>query len=547
MRYTRSMRYALALTISFVFPLLVQAAGPTYTAIQDVRDTMFTLRVQTLGEESQAACSIMTRTCSLIDESFMLATSTPPNPLSDDVYAALPSGATWLKRSADDHYVAYYIPTTAKQSTRTFGVLDTYTSKTYETKEKHISYWDLLSEGVRMFAFSPDGTKLLYLSDKAGPQTLYQVDLTSLSKKGFVSKRIILRNYMVMDFGWLDDNTIYFSANREHAYAWNLYSFALGSDAPTLLAKNISYASTIKRVGDGLLFITIDGTTALPKIYTVPTKTLASFTLSWVTSAPAPQAEVVKSGGLTGAYWPAASATSTLVVWLHGGPYRQTALGYHSYFSYAGYDWALSELVESGVPVLRLDYPGSMGYGRPFAESLRLHLGTKDVADTSKAVAAFAKARGFKNVYVVGNSYGGYLAAKLLVEKPTQFKGAMPIAAVWDWEWLNTNLQTSIFNVQFDGLPNEKNQKLYDVSAIFGGMEKLTTQKVVIVHGNSDTDVPYTQSKAAYDMLQFLGKDATLLTFTDEDHIFSKKDSFVTLCQTLLMFAGAPLPGRCVL
>ncbi len=541
------MRYALAVIMGMALPIAVYASGPTYGSIQEIRGSEFTLKVQKLGEESRMFCSTATLNCATVDPMFILSTTTPTSSLQDSVYNILPDGASWLTLSQDDRFVAYYVPTTAKRPTRTFGIVDTTNNHTYTNQEKNNVYWDLLSDGIRMFAFSPDSTKLLYLSDKNGAQTLYQIDLTTLQGKKFVSKRIISRQYTIMDFGFIDDSTIYFTANRENAYTWNLYSYRLGMRAPTQLGTQLSYNAPIKRVGDSLLFIKIEGNTALPQMYNVHTHTLSSFTLQGIQIEPAPNVEIIKSAGLTGAYWPADMATTTLVVWLHGGPYRQTATGYHSYFSYAGYDWMLSELVASGVPVLRLDYPGSLGYGRNFAESLRLHVGVKDVADSSRAISLFAKAHGFKNVYLVGNSYGGYLAAKLLVEKPSQFKGALPIAGVWDWNWLTDELQTSIFNVQFGGLVSDKNQKIYDAASIVDHFDRLGTQKIIIAHGDSDTDIPYIQSKAAYDMLRYLGLNATLLTFNNEDHIFVKKDSLITLCQNLLLLVGESFTNHCAL
>jgi len=539
------MKY-IVLALALFLPLSLNAAGPTYTSILELQDPGMVLKVLQLGSESRLHCDIRTLLCAPTDAAFTLATSTLSAPPRNPAYDLLPEGASWLTTSPNGRYVAYYIPATQKRSTRTFGILDTTTEKLYTVVEKNISYWDLLSEGVRIFSFSPDSSKLLYLSDKAGPPTLYQVNLSSLKSKTFTATRLIARNYTVSDFGWLDTSTLYFTANRENPYAWHLYRYQPKKSDLSLIAENVSYASTVRRVGDSLLFISIVGNTAVPKSYSLTTRTVSSFTLPGVATTPAPKAQTVTLGGLTGAYWPA-SATSTLVVWLHGGPYRQTSTGYHPYFSYAGYDWVLQELTEAGVPVLKLDYPGSFGYGRPFAESLRLKVGTKDVKDTSAAIATFAKARGFKHIYVIGNSYGGYLASKLLVEKLKDFRGAFAIAGVWDWSWLTEQLQTSIFNVHFDGVETEKNKKLYDAAAVYGGFEKLNGHKVFIAHGESDMTIPFAQSQAAYDMLRFLDKPATLLAFPGEDHVFKKKESFTTLCHSVLAFAGAPALGRCTL
>lgn len=535
------MRYVVAVFVFLCAPYAASAAGPIYTSILELQAPDMVLKVQTLGTESRMRCNTDTLACQSIDLAFTLET---PSVVNQNL--SLPPGASWVTRSPDGRYAAYYIPATQKRSTRTFGILDTQTGKTYTSTEKNISYWDLLSEGVRIFSFSPDSKKLLYLSDKAGPPTLYQVNLASLKAKEFTSTRLISRSYSVSDFGWIDTETLYFSANRENPYAWHLYRYQPKNGKLSTVAEHVSYGSTVRRVGDSLILIAIEGNVAVPKKYSIEKNTLETFMLPGMAAIQAPQGKVVVHAGLTGAYWPS-TATTTLVVWLHGGPYRQTSIGYHSYFSYAGYDWMLGELVAAGVPVLKLDYPGSFGYGRPFAESIQHKVGTKDVADTTLAITQFAKVRGFKNIYVVGNSYGGYLAGKLLVEKPNIFRGAFAIAGVWDWSMLTQQLHTSIFNVHFNGVEDAKNGKLYAAASIYDRLEKISTQNIIIAHGTSDMTIPFAQSQSAYDILTFLGKRVTLLSFQDEDHVLKKKESFISLCRSVLTFAGASSEGRCAL
>lgn len=86
--------------------------------------------------------------------------------------SVLPSGASWLTLSPNGRFVAFYIPATQSRGMRTFGVVDTVTN-TVSTFDETTTYWDLLTEGTTLFAFSPDSSKLLYLSDREGYPTLY--------------------------------------------------------------------------------------------------------------------------------------------------------------------------------------------------------------------------------------------------------------------------------------------------------------------------------------------------------------------------------------
>ena len=150
---------------------------------------------------------------------------------------------------------------------------------------------------------------------------------------------------------------------------------------------------------------------------------------------------------------------------------------------------------EADVGVLKLDYPGSAGFGRVFAESITGKVGVKDATDARAAILDFATRNGYQNIYLVGNSYGGYLAMKLLVDNPGDYKGAMSIAGVADWTTMLTALDNSIFNVQFGGTAQDDNFDEYAKASIYNNVAKLSGQKIVLVHGTEDKTIPTARPK----------------------------------------------------
>lgn len=527
------MRKALvALGLLAALPAGAHAAGPAYASIVDAGQDEFLLRVQSLGAESRAHCVVSTLACSAVADDFTLATEATPA-------AAL---------SPDGRYVAYYKAATASDPNRVYTIFDTLTGREYTHTEARVTFWDLLSEGRRVLAFSPDSKSLLYISDKDGYAVPYRVTLANLKGTTFAGAKVISRPYTVHDFGWLRSNEIYFVANREHPLRWGLYRYALGSGvAPTLLSADVSYGQGVRQFGDHLVFTEIAADTAVPMRYSVTNRTVAAFSVPGVVAGDAPKPEAVKAGTLAGAYWPPAQKGNKLLVWLHGGPYRQTSLGYHTHFSYAGYDWILEEATKAGVGVLRLDYPGSFGYGRTFAESIVGGVGTRDIAATDAAIRAFAQARGFSDIYLMGNSYGGYLAPKLLVEKPQTYDGALAVNGVWDWSSLTHQLNSSIFNVHFGGVESDANKNLYAASEILSRLGTLNNQKIIVAAGEADQTIPYAQSKNAADTIKLAGKNVQFLSYPGEDHVFSKKENFESLCRATLELAGASMAGHCEL
>lgn len=460
----------------------------------------------------------------------------------------LPTGASWLKSSPDGRYIAFYIPGTQTREKRVFGVLDTSTQTVY-TEELASSYWDLLSEGVTIFAFSPDSKTLAYISDAKNHPTIYTVSLTSLNAKkpSFVGKRLFTREYTVTDVIWKDTGTLYFVANRDNPYQYGLYEYAIKANKLTKLHSTVSYASAMTFVNSKLLFSEIAGVGTQPVMLDPKTKVLSRLPIQRSASVPVKATTVSLSSNQSGVFMKPTQTTKTLLVWLHGGPFRQTSLGYHPYQSYGGYDAILDQVVNEGVAVLKLDYPGSFGYGRLFAESIKENVGKKDVTDTTKAITAFAKKYGYTDIYVAGNSYGGYLSLKLAVAEPTLVDGAFSINGVTDWESLLTNLQTSIFNVHFGGAPNEKNAPLFLQANIANDVYKLSTQRILLAHGDKDMTVPYAQSRDFYSVLSATQKNAELMTFEGEDHVYTEKDSYVRLCNAMRTFVGIHNKSLCMI
>jgi hypothetical protein len=67
--------------------------------------------------------------------------------------------------------------------------LKTDPPKKYTLSSK-TAYWDLLTEELRLFDFSPNEKRLIYLDDKDNYPTLYMVNLDPLSKKPLLRKNV---------------------------------------------------------------------------------------------------------------------------------------------------------------------------------------------------------------------------------------------------------------------------------------------------------------------------------------------------------------------
>jgi dipeptidyl aminopeptidase/acylaminoacyl peptidase len=233
------------------------------------------------------------------------------------------------------------------------------------------------------------------------------------------------------------------------------------------------------------------------------------------------------------------SGKHDLFIWLHGGPMRQVALGYHSYLSYAVYDELLERLAAGGSYVYKLDYTGSQGYGAQFRKALNKHIGTVEIDDVANAIAAIKKDKKIDHVYLIGNSYGGYMALRGLVDMPDVLSGVVSINGVTDWYGLISEIPSSPFAALFGGVPDTSNLQLYFQASVFLGMEKLTSKnKALVIWGDSDSEVPPSQSQHYVDYATAKGLNVKALTLPGEDHIIRARASLDTICSAVTSYLG---------
>ena len=340
--------------IFFSFPFfgnLTQASELKYTKIIDLKNNQILFSYGGLEQTNFFLCQTTDLSCQ------NLGSTTPPQ-ISDFFTDPKPLGAkiknvkfdrknaTRLTLSPDEKWLVYYDAALAnKEGSRKFVLValeNGVKKKTYELSGK-VNYWDLLSEDLRIFYFSPDSTKLVYLDDRSGYPSLYSVNLTGVPPTSgrLPGRQITQKKYTIADFLMWDANTIYFSANRESDHLWSLYRYDLKTSDVKKIASDISYSQRMHKVDEQLLFLQIKNNSTIPALHNPKLETISYFP-----SFPANPAIIGytekeiklgqpgqrKLGGVLmqpANYSPAKSYP--LFIWLHGGPYRQVGPGYHSY------------------------------------------------------------------------------------------------------------------------------------------------------------------------------------------------------------------------
>lgn len=546
----RKLNYSIILFLFIATFHTTHALDVEYGTILSVKGTSLLVQYYGVGKKQNYICVVTSRKCTPTKKVTLGITPTPK--VNNTVMQELKDKkAGYITFSPVGNLLAYYRGGTDEAPTRTYTLRDLTTKIEYTIGTSSTSYWDLVEDQEKVFDFSPDATKLAYIDDKDGVMSIYSAPTAIPTSTSIVSTKLATLAYQVDDFIFSDNDTLYYVGNtKENPYLWSLYRYVLKTGVNTLIAKNVSYVDPLRKIGNTIVFNQLQAKGYGPALYNLSIKKVQQFTIPNIsTKSKITNEEVIVTDTIHGVLMTPTkndtSKTYPLVIWLHGGPYRQTSLEFHPYHSYGLYDSMLELLRKNNVIVLKLDYPGSFGYGRNYAESVKGSVGKADVDNVMTAITYAKNRYHISDTYLMGNSYGGYLSLKALVDHPDAFTGVMSINGVTDWESLLVKMKTSIFNTEFNGLPDLSNRSLYDTASIKNGIANIGSQKIAIIAGEADRTIPFWQATDLYAALKTANKDVTLVSYKGEDHVYKNKKTLSDLCKQMFTFIGKKVDKEC--
>ena len=202
-----------------------------------------------------------------------------------------------------------------------------------------------------------------------------------------------------------------------------------------------------------------------------------------------------------------------LVVQIHGGP---NGVDFNEYLPLVKF-FATAAFTAQDYFVLRVNYRGTLGYGRKFREDLIGNFGGPDYQDIISGVDHVIDL-GLADpdqLFVMGQSNGGTLTG-WIVTQTDRFKSACSVAGETDYislEGTNGYFQTSWY---LGGSFIDNLQMFLDRSPIFH-VKKVKTP-ILIQGGLLDENVPHTQLEEFYRALKRVGADAQLIGYPGADH-----------------------------
>jgi dipeptidyl aminopeptidase/acylaminoacyl peptidase len=203
-----------------------------------------------------------------------------------------------------------------------------------------------------------------------------------------------------------------------------------------------------------------------------------------------------------------------LLVLLHGGPQTMWSNAW-------GYRWNSQVFSAAGYVTLMINRRGSTGYGQKFTDEITNDWGGKAYVDVMNGVEFTLKKYPFvdgNRMAAAGGSYGGYMA-DWIATHTGRFKAIVSHASVYDKVamWATEELWFEEHDMVGAPWTNPESYRKWSPSTYAGDLGKFKTPTLVIC-GERDYRVPYTQSLEFFSALQRQGVPSKLVVFPDEGH-----------------------------
>jgi len=198
---------------------------------------------------------------------------------------------------------------------------------------------------------------------------------------------------------------------------------------------------------------------------------------------------------------------------VHGGPQvsMQNAWSYR---------WNEQAFAGGGYAVVVIDFHGSPGYGQAFTDSISRDWGGKPLVDLRQGLAAATEKYPWLDadrVCALGASYGGFMMNWIEGNWPERFRCIVSHDGVFDQRMMYYGTEELWFPEWEFGAPHYEIPQGYEAANPLDFVTRWRTPMLVI-HGEQDFRIPYSQGLGAFTALQRRGIESKLLIFPDENH-----------------------------
>jgi len=215
----------------------------------------------------------------------------------------------------------------------------------------------------------------------------------------------------------------------------------------------------------------------------------------------------------------------------YGGPHAQRVV--RSATAYLTEQW----LADQGFAVVVIDGRGTPGRGPDWEHAVAGDLASGVLEDQVTGLLSVLQAfpdLDADNVGIRGWSFGGYLAALAVLDRPDVFHAAVAGAPVTEWRLYDT-----AYTERYLGLPQE-NETVYDANSLLTRAHTLQ-RPLLLIHGLADDNVLAAHTLQMSSALLAAGRPHTVLPLSGVTHMTPQEVVAENLLRTEVDFFRAHL------
>jgi dipeptidyl aminopeptidase/acylaminoacyl peptidase len=386
---------------------------------------------------------------------------------------------------------------------------------------------------VQQPRFSPDGSRLAYLSDEGGWLNVTVLDVatgrTDRLEEPF-EHGAPTWGPRQRSFAWSPDGRRLAVTRNEGGFG-SLLLWAPG-EAPVQVARAVH--GSLSWRGDRLAAVRTGGRTPTQIVVhdgaeLAVRRTVAVGPLTGFDRRDLPEPELVTWPGDDGVAIPGRlfrppehplGEPPPLLTWVHGGPTDQWQVEFRPRFAY----W-----LSRGWAILVPDHRGSTGHGRAFAQAMAGGWGELDVADVAAGMRAAAE-RGWgdrRRLVVMGASAGGFTALHVLASHPGLCAAGVDlygVADLLDLDETTHRFESHYLHSLVGPLPQAAS-RYRDRSPV--NRTASIVDPLLILQGADDPVVSPAQSEAMAQQLRALGRTVELHLYEGEGHGWGRAETVI--------------------
>ncbi|WP_411842728.1 S9 family peptidase [Salinicoccus sp. HZC-1] len=217
------------------------------------------------------------------------------------------------------------------------------------------------------------------------------------------------------------------------------------------------------------------------------------------------------------------------IFWPHGGPQAAERKFYRAMFQM---------LLNRGYNIFCPNFRGSTGYGASFVKMVEQDWGEGPRLDNVEGIRWLFD-QGISSpekLFLVGGSYGGYMALLLHGRHPEYFKAVVDIFGVSDLFTFYNSVPEHWKPImeRWVGDPERDIEKFTEDSPTT--YLETMTKPMLVIQGAKDPRVVKEESDQIVKKLRNAGRTVEYLVLEDEGHGFSKKENEIKVYETMLEF-----------